>query len=105
MKFHPQPLHRREGSGSGEENGHNLKLRKTMKHWLFTDPTRWKHFLLAIPIGLVFTILCVLGTASGMEFKARQWGGSWDWLDWLCTMLGGLVGQAVQIAIIIMALH
>ena len=49
-----------------------------MKHWIFTDPTRWKHFLLAIPIGLVFTILCVLGVASGMEFKDSQWGGRWD---------------------------
>jgi hypothetical protein len=31
-----------------------------------------------------------------MEFKDKQWGGKWDWGDWLCTMLGGLVGQAVQ---------
>lgn len=31
-----------------------------------------KHFGLAIPIGMVFTILCVLGCASGMEFKDRQ---------------------------------
>lgn len=75
-----------------------------MKHCLFTDPTRRKHFLLAIPIGLVFTLLCVLGVASGMEFKDRQCGGRWDWLDWLCTMFGGLVGQAVQIVIIILCL-
>jgi hypothetical protein len=67
-----------------------------MKAILFTDETRWQHFYCAIPIGLVFTILCVLGCASGMEFKDRQWGGKWDWGDWLCTMLGGLVGQAVQ---------
>ena len=52
---------------------------------LFQDPTRWKHFVLAIPIGLVFTILCVLGVATGMEFKDRQWGGLWDWKDWLCS--------------------
>ena len=32
-----------------------------------------------------------------MEFKDKQWGGKWDWGDWLCTMLGGLVGQAVQV--------
>ena len=67
---------------------------------LFQDPTRWKHFILAIPIGLVFTILCVLGVATGMEFKDKQWGGLWDWKDWLCTMIGGVVGQLLQIILI-----
>ena len=67
--------------------------------WI-TESNRMKHFLLAIPLGLVFTILCVLGCASGMEFKDRQWGGNWDWLDWIATMLGGAIGQAIQAAII-----
>lgn len=71
---------------------------------LFEDKTRWQHFAYAIPIGLVFTILCVLGVASGMEFKDKQWGGRWDWKDWICTILGGLVGQAIQIAIILIAI-
>lgn len=69
-----------------------------MGNW-FMSSNRWKHFLLAVPLGLAFTLLCVLGCASGMEFKDRQWGGRWDWLDWLATMLGGLVGQALQILI------
>lgn len=47
----------------------------TMKG-LFSDETRWQHFLYAMPIGLVFTILCVLG---------------------------GLVGQIVQLFIIALA--
>lgn len=71
---------------------------------LFEDKTRWQHFAYAIPIGLVFTILCVLGVASGMEFKDKQWGGRWDWKDWICTILGGLVGQTIQIAIILIAI-
>lgn len=71
-----------------------------MMKTIFSDPTRWRHFLYAIPIGLVFTILCVLGVASGMEFKDEQWGGKWDWLDWTCTMLGGLIGQALQLLIL-----
>ena len=66
----------------------------------FIDSNRWKHFLLAIPIGLIFTILCVLGCASGMEFKDKCWGGKWDWLDWTTTMLGGMVGQILQLGII-----
>lgn len=71
-----------------------------MKAILFTDETRWRHFFYAIPIGLVFTILCVLGVATALEFKDKQWGGEWDWGDWLCTMLGGTVGQAFQAFII-----
>ena len=70
-----------------------------MCNW-FTASNRWKHFLLAVPLGMAFTLLCVLGCASGMEFKDKQWGGRWDWLDWLATMLGGLVGQALQIVIV-----
>ena len=62
---------------------------------------RDKHFLYAIPIGLVFTILCVLGVASGLEFKDKQYGNQWDWLDWLATMLGGMVGQLLQIIILL----
>jgi hypothetical protein len=72
--------------------------------WI-TESNRMKHFLYAIPLGLVFTILCVLGCASGMEFKDRAWGGQWDWLDWLATMLGGLVGQAVQVGLIVLIYH
>ena len=68
--------------------------------WL-KESNRQKHFLYAIPIGLVFTILCVLGIASGMEFKDKEYGNQWDWLDWTATMLGGLVGQLIQIIIIL----
>lgn len=70
--------------------------------WL-TESNRQKHFLYAIPIGFVFTILCVLGAASGLEFKDVQYSGSkasWDWLDWTATMLGGLIGQILQIGVI-----
>lgn len=62
----------------------------------FAESNRWKHFLYAIPIGFIFTILCVLGVATGMEFKDKMWGGKWDWLDWVATMLGGSVGQVIQ---------
>ena len=64
--------------------------------WLLTSG-RYKHLLYAIPIGYVFTILCVLGVATGLEFKDKQYGNIFDWLDWLATMIGGLIGQALQI--------
>lgn len=68
--------------------------------WL-TESNRQKHFLYAIPVGFLFTILCVLGVASGLEFKDKQYGNQWDWLDWTATMLGGLIGQIIQIVIIL----
>lgn len=67
--------------------------------WI-TESNRLKHLIFAVPIGFIFTILCVLGVASGMEFKDHQWGGKWDWLDWLATMIGGAIGQAFQALLI-----
>ena len=68
--------------------------------WLLKS-NRQKHFLYAIPIGFILTILCVIGIASGLEFKDKQYGGKWDWLDWLATILGGVVGQVLQIFLIL----
>ena len=67
--------------------------------WI-TESNRLKHFLYAVPIGFIFTILCVLGIATGMEFKDKQWGGKFDWLDWLATMIGGSIGQVLQLIVI-----
>lgn len=69
--------------------------------WL-KESNRQKHFLYAIPVGLVFTILAVWGCACGMEFKDWQYGGKFDWLDIAATMIGGLIGQALQIGVILM---
>ena len=68
--------------------------------WL-TESNRIKHLLYAIPIGFILTILAVIGCAFGMEFKDRQHGGSFDWLDITATILGGLVGQIIQIILVI----
>lgn len=69
--------------------------------WL-KESNRIKHLFYAIPIGLVFTILAVLGCAFGMEFKDRQYGNSFDWLDVAATMIGGAVGQVLQIILIML---
>ena len=71
--------------------------------WI-SESNRLKHFLYAIPCGLVLTILFVLGLAAGMEFKDAQYGNRWDWLDFLATVLGGLIGQAIQVGIILLIL-
>ena len=68
--------------------------------WL-SESNRTKHLMYAILIGLVLTILAVVGCAFGMEFKDRQYGGKFDWLDIAATLLGGLIGQIIQIIIIL----
>lgn len=70
--------------------------------WI-TESNRQKHFLYAIPCAFLLTILFVGGLACGMEFKDRAYGGKWDWLDWLdllATILGGVLGQMLQILLI-----
>lgn len=69
--------------------------------WL-KESNRDKHLLYAIPIGFVFTILAVLGCAFGMEFKDKQHGGKFDWLDIAATMIGGAIGQLAQILLILL---
>jgi hypothetical protein len=71
-----------------------------IKNW-FKSSNRDLHFKYAIPVGFIFTILCVLGLATGMEYKDKLKGGIFDWNDWWATMIGGMVGQLLQIAIII----
>ena len=69
--------------------------------WL-KKSNRIKHLLYAIPIGLVFTILAVIGCAFGMEFKDKQYGNKFDWLDITATLIGGIIGQVIQIIIILL---
>lgn len=70
-----------------------------MKTWI-SKSNRLKHLLYAIPIGFVGTILMVFGVAAGMEWKDHQWGGRFDWLDFFATMIGGIIGQLIQLLII-----
>ena len=69
-----------------------ILLNKILPKWL-KESNRTKHLLYAIPIGLVFTILAVLGCAFGMEFKDKEYGDKFDWLDVAATMIGGAIGQ------------
>ena len=69
--------------------------------WL-SESNRDKHLLYAIPIAIVFSILCVLGVATALEFKDKQYGNMFDWLDWTATIIGGIIGQIIQILIFIL---
>lgn len=67
--------------------------------WL-NESNRIQHLKYAIPVALVFTILCVLGLATGLEYKDRLYGNKFDWLDWTATMIGGIIGQLIQLVLI-----
>jgi len=79
-----------------------------MMNWL-KESNRLYHFLGGIVLSFLFTFFCSLGAAAGMEFKDVQYHNqgiskpwkyknwsSWDWLDFSATILGGVVGQALQ---------
>lgn len=68
-------------------------------NWI-KESNRPKHLLYAIPAGVLLTILFVAGLAAGMEFKDRVYGGKWDWLDIAATLIGGLIGQVIQIGVL-----
>lgn len=72
-------------------------------NWL-KESNRLKHLLYAIPIGLILTILAVIGCAFGMEFKDWQYGNKFDWLDILATLIGGLIGQILQVFLLMLVL-
>ncbi len=67
--------------------------------WL-TESNRQKHFTYAVISAFIGTIIFAAGLAMGMEYKDRAYGGKWDWLDIAATLLGGAVGQLLQILFI-----
>lgn len=72
-------------------------------NWI-KESNRTKHLVYAIPCAFLLTILFVAGLAAGMEFKDRAYGGKWDWLDLIATMIGGLIGQLLQAVVIYLTL-
>lgn len=64
--------------------------------WL-TESNRLKHLVYAIPCAFLGTILFVTGLAFGMEFKDKSYGNKFDWLDILATLIGGVIGQIIQL--------
>ena len=67
--------------------------------WI-TESNRQKHFLYAIHCAFLLTVLYVGRLASGLQFKDRAYGGKCDCLDLLATILGGVLGQMLQILLI-----
>lgn len=61
---------------------------------------RWKHLLGGFLLGMFLTVISPITAAGCLEFKDVQWGGKWSWIDFLCTIFGGILGQCVQLLIL-----
>ena len=67
--------------------------------WL-NESNRPLHLKYGIPTALFGTIVFTAGVSVGMGFKDWQNRGKFDWLDVAATMIGGLIGQILQLCII-----
>lgn len=67
-------------------------LRKIVN--VFLTSNRWKHFLFAIPAGMI-NIWLGVGLALGMEFKDYMYGGKFDFIDAAFTVLGAWLGASL----------
>lgn len=66
----------------------------------FKQSNRWKHLLYGFLVSTIAGFAFTIGCAAGMEFKDRQAGGKWDWIDFGLTVAGGLAGLALRLTII-----
>lgn len=67
--------------------------------WL-KQSNRLKHLYIGIISAIIGSILLTTGLAFGKEYADKSWGGKFDWLDILATLLGGIVGQSIHSTIL-----
>ena len=60
---------------------------------------RWKHFLFAIPLGAVCGAPFTTGVGLGMEIKDHLYGNRADFVDFLLTTVGGVIGHGVMLVV------
>lgn len=70
---------------------------KVLQWWKASN--RWKHFLFAIPLGAVCGAPFTTGVGLGMEVKDHLYGNRADFVDFLLTAVGGVIGHGVMLAV------
>ena len=73
-----------------------MKILKSIIGW-WKASNRWKHFLFAIPLGAVCGAPFTTGVGLGMEIKDHLYGGRADFVDFLLTAVGGVIGHGVML--------
>lgn len=73
-----------------------MKILKIIIGW-WKASNRWKHFLFAIPLGAVCGAPFTTGAGLGMEVKDHLYGNKADFVDFLLTAAGGVIGHGVML--------
>jgi hypothetical protein len=85
--------------------GNKLSVEAVKRKWYqkiadwWKASNRWKHFLFAIPLGAVCGAPFTTGVSLGMEVKDHLYGGKADFVDFLLTAVGGVIGHGVMLAV------
>ena len=69
-------------------------FKKVLEWWKASN--RWKHLLYAIPLGAVCGASFTTGVGLVMEVKDHLYGGKADFVDFLLTAVGGLIGHGAM---------
>lgn len=78
------------------------KIIKALAHSFYwvTESNRLKHIKFGFYAGLCGTIFAAIGAGLAAEYKDKQYGNVFDWLDVTATAVGGMFGQAAQLLIL-----
>ena len=68
-------------------------------NWM-KESNRPRHVLYGFIGALIGTLLFAVGLAIGKEYGDKTWGGRFDWFDLWATLIGGIIGQIVQLLIV-----
>lgn len=73
---------------------------KKIWDWL-KNSHRWLHLLIGLLIGFgAMSVYCAayagIGVAITSELKDKLWGGIWDWVDFVLTVVGVAIGYAIH---------
>ena len=68
-------------------------------HWV-TQSNRLKHILYGFYAGLCGTIFAAIGAGLTAEYKNKQYGNEFDWLNVTTTIACGMFGQAAQLLLV-----
>lgn len=68
-------------------------------HWV-TESNRLMHIKYGFYAGLLGTISAAIGAGLAAEYKNKQYGNTFDRLDFAATVIGGMFGQAAQLLLV-----
>lgn len=78
-----------------------IKALAHLFHWV-TESNRLKHIQYGFYAGLCGTIFAAIGAGLAAEYKDKQYGNEFDWLDVAATIIGGMFVQAAQLLLVFM---